>query len=269
MEVYDAELHAVYEALSEIPLKALNTNSINQIVICIDNSATIQVLSHNPQNVCGAAMATTAGLYFTENNIQITTMWTPSHCGIKGNEQADRLAKKGSSLSNKCPHTYISIAWMTRQAKSNFTDKWRTGLGNPTMNWNPPAFWNNLSFQKARQMFKVFCGRTGIDTLPWENETTCKCNTAPISSKHIIEDCPLFDRERNQIRGSHLTPPRFTNALIFDPEWHEPMAKFINAIGLGEKKELRWPHNNDSTIVTNQQDNGLNDENSFQVGIFE
>jgi hypothetical protein len=52
MEVYDAEIHAVKEALST--LRTISKLVPSQIYICIDNSAAISVLGDNPSRVQGA-----------------------------------------------------------------------------------------------------------------------------------------------------------------------------------------------------------------------
>jgi hypothetical protein len=55
MEVYDAEIHAVKEALST--LRTISKLVPSQIYICIDNSAAISVLGDNPNRVQGATEA--------------------------------------------------------------------------------------------------------------------------------------------------------------------------------------------------------------------
>jgi hypothetical protein len=55
MEVYDAEIHAVREALSTLP--TISKLLISQIYICIDNSAAISVLWDNSNRVQGATEA--------------------------------------------------------------------------------------------------------------------------------------------------------------------------------------------------------------------
>jgi ribonuclease HI len=44
------------------------------------------------------------------------TVWIPSHCGIEGSEDADKLAKRGTEQSQApCSQAY---AWMNRMAKN-------------------------------------------------------------------------------------------------------------------------------------------------------
>jgi hypothetical protein len=55
MEVYDAELHAVYEALHSLNLLDI---PITQAFICIDNLSATQTLADNKDNSESAKMAT-------------------------------------------------------------------------------------------------------------------------------------------------------------------------------------------------------------------
>jgi hypothetical protein len=96
--------------------------------------------------------------------------------------------------------------------------------------------------------------------------TPCKCNTADISSKHIIESCPLFEHARSKIRLGHLTPPVFTNESVLDKEWGPSMLVFLKETGLGFKKELNW-----STPVSDppHTESDSSGDESFEVGDFE
>jgi ribonuclease HI len=93
MEVYDAEIHAVKEALSI--LRTISKLVPSQIYIYIDNSAAISVLGDNPNRVQGATEACEVVLALANSDWVIQSVWAPSHIGIGGNDIADNLAKKG------------------------------------------------------------------------------------------------------------------------------------------------------------------------------
>lgn len=89
MEVYDAELHAVHEALH--PLDRLDIPTA-QVFICIDNLSAIQTLADDKDNSEPAKMTTQLAHSLKQKGWDIRTAWTPSHIKIMGNEKADEMA---------------------------------------------------------------------------------------------------------------------------------------------------------------------------------
>ena len=216
-------------------------------------------------------MATTAGISLTSQGIDVRTVWIPSHCGIPGNEKADELAKAETGAGEICPHAYTSIAWMSRCAQAEFVKKWRSQIGNSSVSWKTPTFWNNLDFFNARRVFRIYCRRTNIDPLPWEAPSLCRCGLANISSKHIIENCPLFDNLRDRIHGTHIVPPQISNTSILDPEHHAQVIKFVRETGLGSARGLNWPNRSPLGEARGDDTESESEDSgeAFQVGEFE
>jgi ribonuclease HI len=230
MEVFDAELHAVYEALLELSVSNYPPTSV---YICIDNSAAIFTLINNPDRNEAAYLASKIGQIITKFFNSINTVWLPSHCGIEGNEAADNLAKKGSDEEqNRCIHSYTSHCWLRRKAKSEFFKKWANAVDDIHITWKYPEEWSSWSFRYARSIFRVYCGRTEIDPKHGEEAAVCKCQSAEISSKHILGHCPLFDHARSRLSKPNELPPIFTNDLVLDKEWGAAVRKFLG--------ETRW-----------------------------
>jgi ribonuclease HI len=140
MEVYDAEIHAVKEALST--LRTISKLVPSQIYICIDNSAAISVLGDNPNRVQGATEACEVVLALVNSGWAIQSVWAPSHIGIGGNEIADNLAKKGTYPNNNlCTASYTSKAWIERKAREIFLGRWRLNIGSENLSWKYPSEW--------------------------------------------------------------------------------------------------------------------------------
>jgi ribonuclease HI len=261
MEVFDAELHAVHEALLVVAQLGFIPGPIH---VCIDNQAVTQVLSNNPDKIEGSYRVCTEAHSLTQMGWKIFTVWIPSHCGIPGNEAADKMAKIGTENHDEtCIMAYTSVAWMRRAAKETFLKKWRSESNSDKISWKYPEERDGWSFRLARAIFRVYCGRTDIDPRHGQEPTICKCNDAEISSKHIIGHCSLFENARNRMRNNSVVPAIFTNEMILDPEWGPRMINFLRATRLGFGENLKWENSVGNSIDT------LSEEEDFNVGAFE
>ena len=62
-------------------------------------------------------------LSLLKNKTSVTLLWIPSHCGVGGNEEADRLSKMGSKLEQSAhPMSYSEEKTILR---NNFRTEWR------------------------------------------------------------------------------------------------------------------------------------------------
>ena len=60
----------------------------------------------------------------TTHGIQVTLQWIPGHCNIKGNDEADRLAKLGAKCNqDKESATYGTAKQIIKQKKEGDLDE--------------------------------------------------------------------------------------------------------------------------------------------------
>ena len=65
-------------------------------------------------------------LSLLKNKTSVTLQWIPSHCGVGGNEEADRLSKMGSKLEQSAhPMSYSKAKTILR---NNFRKEWQQRL---------------------------------------------------------------------------------------------------------------------------------------------
>jgi ribonuclease HI len=95
---YDTEMYALIHGLS-VAIQYAKRHNLTHIAILSDCSAALQaILDFTPKLAQYLAMFFSKKvLAFLKNpDHYISLYWTPSYCGINGNERADELAKKAT-----------------------------------------------------------------------------------------------------------------------------------------------------------------------------
>jgi hypothetical protein len=100
-----------------------------------------------------------------------------------------------------------SYAWVDQIAQSTFITRWRQGIDTPDITWKYPAEWKQWSYRMARIVFRVYCGRTGIDP---RHEHEAECGEADLCSDHVVGHCRLFNQLRYGAQKGCITPPTFS-----------------------------------------------------------
>ena len=176
----------------------------------------------------------------TEAGIKgITMQWIPSHCGIDGNEKADRLADEATKL----PQENVGVDFQTAKAlvKRSNKKKW--------MNEAKPHFAKAKEVRKPSEeglsrkektilarfrtgghtpelgWYKHFITRTKEEILPAGCERCGETETM----EHYLLSCPFLAQTRHEIFGA-LNP---LDLLFTDPV---TVAKFLRKTGFLERK---------------------------------
>jgi hypothetical protein len=100
--------------------------------------------------------------------------------------------------------------------------------------------WKGWASHYAKAIFSAFAGRTATGPRFNEDPTPSKCGHPDISSRHIIEQCPLFDQRRQKIWNGHAAPPNLPIDMLLDKEWGSRVRDFAKKTGLGFRSELIW-----------------------------
>ena len=118
---FRAELQAIREA-TNILIEGNTTNS--NIIILSDCRAALQSLQSDARDEVVEIIFRNLGQLQTNNTLAL--QWIPAHCGLFGNEKADRLAKDGSSKPQ--PPAKISFQ-ETKTLLKNSTNKACVSVG--------------------------------------------------------------------------------------------------------------------------------------------
>jgi ribonuclease HI len=233
-EVFDAELHAVQEAVSTLLTTTLPHSTA---FICIDNRATIDTLNFNKHNHEYARRTLEIIGKLQLLGWQISTVWCPSHCGIHGNERADVLAKLGASSATPCQFALTTKTWLQTQARAEFIRRWKTELPLSKPSFKFPGHLHNVDWADTRALWRVFCNRSPTDTPPNIDAALCPCGSAPYTSLHLLRDCPLLAVERATLLSSAVGDIQSPDFLT-TPENTLALRRFLRATGLGHTAHL-------------------------------
>ena len=186
------------------------------ILQCLQSPGADQIVSNIRQE-----------LSLLKNKTTVTLQWIPSHCGVWGNEEADRLSKMGSKLEQFAHHMSY------REAKTILWNNFRTD-------------WQQLvdigkeedrihQLDRAAQV-AIFRLRTEhcqllahLHSLEISHSEECPCGTGPQTCNHILQSCPTSSTLRCQTWPSLVDAHR---KLLGPVETLRPTVDFALLTGL-------------------------------------
>ena len=122
--------------------------------------------------------------------------WIPSHCGVHGNEEADRLSKEGSQKDQAIqPVSYSEAKTIIKTCHRN---AWKERIG-------VTAQTDNIDLLNRKQQVMLFRLRTGhcrllghLYRLQVAHSDECPCGTSSQTPEHILQSCPLYNNSRKE-----------------------------------------------------------------------
>ena len=126
----------------------------------------------------------------------LTLQWIPSHCGIGGNEEADKLAKKGSEQTQEEGST--SYAEQKQLLKTVFHNKWKERLH---IERETDAL-ATMTREQQVQMFRLRTGHCGLLAhlyrIGRSHTDQCPCGTGVQDVDHLLQTCPTYKDLRQE-----------------------------------------------------------------------
>ena len=151
--------------------------------------------------------------------------WIPAHCGIPGNERADRLAKSGSKQLQPMSTSTYQEAKTLLQNRQKCQRKRATGDYNPstepinrlarheqtTISRVPEQngvsqAWYIVEIHHSGRKPSIYRLRTGhcglrahLKRIGIMDSALCDCKEAEQTVHHILQDCPVWRKLRHQL----------------------------------------------------------------------
>jgi hypothetical protein len=189
---------------------------------------------------------------FQDHYIQLQLEWVPGHMNIKGNELADKAAKKGTRLQKTTAESYISLAFIKRKIKESALENWNTLWQNSKMKgkhysqfecrpkWNLKArklkkqVWSTyIQLKLGHGYFKSYLNRLSN----YDSDTCQVCNTRE-NPEHLLLHCRRYTQIRNKIKLKKQLSQLSLKILFSSKLGQDFLFEFLKETGIATRKWL-------------------------------
>ena len=221
---YRAEAEALREACTI--LSNLTLNKKHKVVFLTDAKSVLQALT-NPKDTQFVELTEQLGMIANLVG-QSALQWIPGHCGIQGNDTADRLAKNGSAMIQ----TNHGLSYQETRVitKSSIQKRWLDS--HKSHSRQDPI--HQITREGQRIIFRL---RTGHNRLRYHMFKTfsvgdtdmCPCNRASETVEHVLQNCELY----SAARVANWPTPTSMNTKLYGAKMDlDSTIDFIKATGL-------------------------------------
>ena len=216
-----AELCALKAALETV--RSIAGHQDEPLVVCTDSQAALRLLEGG-----AAAQTSPLGAAIWQHLIEISAatdvylQWVPAHCGLRGNERADTLAKEASGLPQET--SSVDMRTLTKAVSRHVTRKWQEswpdGLFKSMMRGRLPPPISELDRESAVNVHQLRAGHWGLSEQYLHRigrrpdpacqqcpDKTCPaarcivCNEEADTPEHILLRCPSLEGLRLREAG--------------------------------------------------------------------
>jgi ribonuclease HI len=214
---FDPEMYALVHGLSMAMSHAAKFH-LTHIAIFSDSSsalASITDYSPRPGQHLSYIFSKKAFAFLDDLSHRISLYWTPSHCGVEGNERADKLAKEATRPDRPIVFNEPTISFHKAHSKRIMTKRWTQMWGTARDKLHlfrpaaakPPSLTPSHIFQALKDKKEVFgrvtqaltghgyigeyYHRFGIDGV-----THCEDDECLQTRYHILAECSRYQQHR-------------------------------------------------------------------------
>lgn len=224
--IFSAESRAMLETLNQIQEDGTPN------IIFTDSASCLEALEKGESKHPWIANIRT-----NANKKKVTFCWIPSHVGIKGNEEADKLAEMGRTSRTtvtEVPSHDIIEWYKTRTIWTNDAE-WRVNSSSFLRMTKPTTLrWRDQRNAKNQRILtRLRIGHTWLShghLLKKEDPPKCRVCNDTLTADHIIRNCPGYSqlRQKYNITGVSIYNNTYTNETALLEFLRE--AQIINSI---------------------------------------
>jgi ribonuclease HI len=226
--IFQAEVTAILRACTHIKSNIAKLTDYNQIDIISDSKASLQALQKNvtTSNLVKMCKTTIDDL---NSQIPVALHWIKAHVGHYGNELADQMAKKGTTMTNYDvePILPVTNSWTSNNVKKFIHQEWakswralpearQTKIFFPTPHRHKSRKIMNYNRESFAELFRWISGHSfhryhNSITRPLEfPDPTCRaCGIHIEETSHLFAECPALAQTRYKILGLHILPENY------------------------------------------------------------
>lgn len=222
--VFQAEVAAIAMAVDHCI-----SNNLKKVTICTDSRAAIGALTNSVHRSALTAMCRSR-LDTLGQGTNVSLMWVPGHTGIKGNEVADELAKRGTeanaevSLEVGSPYA-SSIQAINDWVTGCFEERWRGSEARQARTLIGSGLWpefasrvNSMSRKQLRNITGILTGhcrnRKYLKDIKVCNSSECRwCLDEEETTEHILLECQALASLRRKCLGAAWLNPEMIRML--------------------------------------------------------
>nr|CAI5864975.1 unnamed protein product [Callosobruchus analis] len=214
--------------------------SVRDIVIVSDSLSALTSLRNASLNDPLVQMILAALKVLEGNKKNVFFVWVPGHCGVPGNELADRAARQAATPS--APHytvnvPLIKVADQKRYINHSICSAWQNswdGLSTQLTEIKPsvqPRFsLKNMCREKRVKVHRLRFGHTALTHLFFllgNDPPHCQRCGAPLAVRHLLCECPILANLRRT-----FDLPDDLKACLNDPHSIERVLSYLRVIGV-------------------------------------
>jgi ribonuclease HI/endonuclease/exonuclease/phosphatase family metal-dependent hydrolase len=203
--IFCAELVALLKAL-----RMITESEKSEFVVCTDSCSALQALQHLYSNNPLVREISEIRQRIHLQGKELRFIYSPSHIGIRGNDEADTLAKMAAADVDSPLAVYNLMADFTGYIKSKIWEKWQTAWNQVDNHLHTiqPIVRKKILLPNDRKsqvvISRLRSGHTSL-THSWlldkKTRPTCSfCQREAATVPHLLRDCPALVEQRGRYK---------------------------------------------------------------------
>lgn len=208
--VVQAELFAIFQGVKEITNKIMKYSNYRNYYICSDSRTALNLLANNKKH---NSLARNIHDYIYNNNqgSKFKFIWVKGHSDLKGNDQADKLAKQATKLGLNVSYSKVPESYLKNKINSILISEWQReweidDKGRHVFKFIPSIskFLQNKHFKITHQLTQLLTGHGGLNAylrrFNIQTNENCDCGqNVPQTVDHLLFWCPHLDNDRTPL----------------------------------------------------------------------